>query len=103
MITLWLCNPGEDYIIEKFKQNIDIMTADNQMFSLKALTGKRLAIVGKNNEAVFAVFHGHRLVFKKEFALSIWGKITGKTKEKPVILHQPIGCGHSCGNCKGCC
>ena len=103
MITLWLCNGEEDFVIEKFSKNMDIMTADGHIFSLQALKGKTLAVLGKNKDALFAVFHGHRLAFKKEFALMIQGTITGKTQEPPVILGQPIGCNHNCGNCKGCC
>ena len=103
MITLWLCNGEEDFVIEKFSKNMDVMTADGHIFSLQALKGKTLAVLGKNKDALFAVFHGHRLAFKKEFALMIQGTITGKTKEPPVILGQPIGCNHNCGKCKGCC
>ena len=103
MISLWLCNGEEDFVIEKFSKNMDVMTADGHIFSLQALKGKTLAVLGKNSDALFAVFHGHRLAFKKEFALMIQGTITGKTKEPPVILGQPIGCNHCCSNCKGCC
>ncbi|MGI5824421.1 MAG: hypothetical protein ACOX7J_02505 [Bacillota bacterium] len=102
MISLWLCSPGEDYIIEKFSKNMDIMTADNQFFSLQALQSKTLAVTGKNDEAVFAVFCGHRLAFKKEFALMIQGRIKGKTTKPPAILKQPQSCCHCCGKCKAC-
>ena len=103
MISLWFCNPGEDYTIEKFSKNMDIVTSDNQMFSLKALQGKTLSIINKDKDTIFAVFHGHRLAFKREFALMIQGTITGKTKEEPIVLQHPAKNCHCCKNCKGCC
>lgn len=102
MIPLAMCNSGEDFVIKKYRQTMEIMTSDNRLISLDDLVGVPLSIVGNDGNTVYAVFQGHRLAFKKEFARLLQGVIIGKTKEKPEILTAPTDCVHDCSKCKGC-
>ena len=102
MIPLAMCNPGEDFIIKKYRKPMDIMTSDNKFFSLEDLAGVSLSIVGNDGETVYAVYQGHRLAFNKDFARMVQGVITGKTQAKPEILTAPTNCVHDCSHCKGC-
>lgn len=103
MIPMYLCNSGEDFIIQKYQKQMELMTSDNKRLTLEDIAGKTLAIVGNDGETVYAVYRGHRLAFHKEFARLIRGVIVGKTKETPQILPAATDCAHDCSHCKGCC
>lgn len=103
MIPLWLSNIGEDFIIKRFQKDIEIVTYDNKVFTLKLIGETPLPIVGKTDEAIFVVYESHRLAFNKDIARTIRGVIAGQTKEAPKILHIPEDCcGHGCSKCGGC-
>jgi hypothetical protein len=102
MLSLWLSNPGEDFKIEKYNDNMLIVTADRAEFNLREIAKDVLPVVGKNNDTVYVVFKGRRLAFPKKQALKIYGNILGPTKEPPQIMTAPENCSRSCCKCKGC-
>lgn len=103
MISLWFCNIGEDFIIEKYREDIEILTYDNNTITLKNIGKTPLSVVGKDKETILAVYKGHRLAFNKKTARTIHGIIKGQTEKSPQILHIPEDCcGHGCSKCGGC-
>lgn len=103
MIPLSMCNPGEDFIIKKYRQEMEIMTSDNKFFSLEDLANAPLSIVGNDGKTIYAVYQGHRLAFNNDLARLVHGVIIGRTQGTPKIRTAPTDCVHDCSQCKGCC
>ena len=103
MISIWYANAGEDFRIQKFPKEMVIVTTDNTEISLSKMTQEDVHIVGHDNNYVYVVYSGRRILLSGEEAINISGLITGKTKQAPKIHHAAGTCTHCCSKCKGCC
>lgn len=101
MIPIWMANPGEDFRIDKVKRSMSLITATGKELNLTELEGCVLPITAKTSDSIYGVFHGHRIVFDRKWAMEIRGTILGRTREAPVII-APDGVQKCTGNCKSC-
>lgn len=101
MLPLWLANTGEDFRVEAVKGDMSLVTAVGKELTLSALVGCVLPVTAKTNDCVYAVFHGHRIAFTRDWAMRVRGIVTGKTEVPPEILSAPSCAGH-CAGCSGC-
>lgn len=103
MIPLWFTNPGEDFKIEKYPENMLIVTADKIEIKLRSMVSQKIPVIGRDADVIYAVFCGRRLAFTKVQAMQISGNISGLTKIPPEIRTAPNSCCHDCAHCKHCC
>lgn len=101
MIPIWLANPGEDFRIDKVKKPITLVTVKGKDMDLKELEGCVLPITAKAGSSICGVFHGHRIMFDKLYAKSIFGTVLGKT-QGPVEVLSAEPCSCNCASCGGC-
>lgn len=101
MLPLWLAEPGEDFRVEAVRKDMTLITARGRQMQLSELEGCVLPVTAKTNSTVYAVFHGHRIVFERMWAMQVRGTVIGKTAAAPEVLPAPSCAGH-CAGCRGC-